>query len=72
MGHSSDAQEMADAVAWLHQRLPPLAPPSEAELRAMSNADLKRLAASRWGRLPFDASSRTRLAPADAIMRPRT
>ena len=47
MAHSSHPQEMADAVAWLKQRLPQ-ALPSEAELRAMGNADLKRLAASRF------------------------
>jgi hypothetical protein len=50
MGHSSDGQEMVDAVAWLRQRLP-IALPTDAELRAMSGADLKRLAASRCGRL---------------------
>jgi hypothetical protein len=48
MQHSSHPQEMADAVAWLQQRLPqPL--PTEAELRAMSNSELKRLAGSRCG-----------------------
>jgi hypothetical protein len=47
MAHSSHPQEMADAVAWLKQRLPQ-ALPSEPELRAMGNADLKRLAASRF------------------------
>jgi hypothetical protein len=46
MQHSSHPQEMTDAVAWLHQRLPQVLP-SEADLRAMTVSNLKRLAASR-------------------------
>jgi len=51
MEHSSHPKEMADAVAWLQQRVPrevvTASLPSEAELRAMGNGDLKRLATSR-------------------------
>ncbi len=54
MQHSSHPREMADAVAWLQQRLP-TALPSEAELRSMSTGDLKRLAASRLGWHAFAA-----------------
>jgi hypothetical protein len=50
MEHSSHPKEMADAVAWLQQRVPVVTAslPSEAELRAMGNGDLKRLATSRF------------------------